>query len=83
MVSVMENELKTFKAGVLAFLTENNRSGFTESQILTAYFGKPDNASESDKKAMKEILESLVLEKKIARNTLSTKSGVKTYYKAP
>ncbi len=77
----MQNEVKSLKTGVLTFLTENSRSGFTERQILTAYFGSAENASEDDKKAIKEILESLVKDKKIARSTISTKSGVKTYYK--
>lgn len=77
----MVNEMKTFKAGVLAFLSENNRSGFTEKQILTAYFGNPDNATDADKALFKDILESLVEAKKISRSTISTKSGVKTYYR--
>ncbi len=77
----MDNSVESMKSGVLAFLTRNNRSGFTESQILTAFFGSPENAKDDDRKALQSILESLVSEKSITKSTLSTKSGIKTYYK--
>lgn len=77
----MDNNVESMKSGVLAFLSRNNRTGFTESQILSAFFGSPENASEENKKTMQATLETLVSEKSIAKSTLSTKSGTKTYYK--
>lgn len=77
----MNSSIESFKSGVLTFLTQNNRSGFTESQIMTVFFGSMEKASDEDKTEIRSILESLVQEKKIAKSTLSTKSGIKTYYK--
>lgn len=76
----MVGDIKSLKSGVLTFLTQNNRSGFTEDQIMTAFFGKPENASQSDREGIKNILDSLVEEKSVKKSVLSTKSGQKTYY---
>lgn len=77
----MVNDIKSLKSGVLTFLTQNNRSGFTENQILTAFFGDPEKTTETDKEGIRNILESLVDEKLITKSVLSTKSGQKTYFK--
>lgn len=76
----MDKEMKSLKSGVLTFLKQNNRSGFTENQILTAFFGSAENATDDDRKTVDSILESLVEEKAVSRNTLRAKSGAKTYY---
>ncbi|AKA48273.1 hypothetical protein IX51_03215 [uncultured archaeon] len=77
----MNSSIESLKSGVLTFLTQNNRSGFTENQILTAFFGSPEKASDEDRNEISSILESLVEGKAISKSTLSTKSGMKTYYK--
>lgn len=76
----MVSDIKSLKSGVLTFLKQNNRSGFTEKQLLTAFFGNAESASQSDIVEMKKVLESLVEDKSVRKSVLSTKSGQKVYY---
>ena len=48
---------------------------------MTAFFGDYENVSESDANSLRSVLESLVEENRITRKKISTKSGMKTYYK--
>lgn len=79
----MDNSTESLRSGILAFLKRNNRSGFTESQIISAFFGSTESASEEDRSSVQSVLEILVGEKSVLKSTLSTKSGIKTYYKSP
>lgn len=75
--------LDDIKAGILNLLRSNVRTGFTARQIFDFLFDEKGAKSESAKlmDVVNKALDNLLNEKAITRKSISTKSGMKFYFR--